>query len=223
MLPQVFPGVLRHTNEGQPSLCTSVSTDIRCRRRQTLWDSRLGPNQTAFAPAVPGCTRCQPDLLLPLHLVLCVPFHVRAAGHVGEGLWKSPPLCNQNIHLYSKIHGGICIDTWSQPLVRIQVQCNATKGVGEKTKQCTLFWGWFLYLVQDILIFWRDLGQLLIIISTTLCKDLVFLKRLCLALADPGRQKQMVWSSWGRREPIGDIFIQTTTKKDILLCKLSQT
>lgn len=179
------------------------------------------PKSNCFCGAglhqVPARSPITPDL------VLFVPFHLRAAGLVGEGLWKSPPLCNQNIHLYSKIHGGICIGTWSQPLLRIQVHCNATEGVGEKIKQCTLSWGWFLYLVQDTLIFWRDLGHLLTIVSTILCKDLVFLKRPCLALADPGRQKQMVWSSWGRREPIGDILIQTITKTDILLCKRSQT
>lgn len=40
-------------------------------------------------------------------------------------------------------------------------------------------------------------------------KDLVFLKGPCLALADPGSQKQI---DVGRRELTGDILIQTTTK-----------
>lgn len=59
-------------------------------------------------------------------------------------------------------------------------------------------------------------------------------------MADPGRQKQIggVLHSWGRREPMGDILIQTTTNhlkeimsfagkwteaQTILLSKVSQT
>lgn len=146
------------------------------------------PKSNSFCSCGAGL---QPDILLPLHLVLLVPFHLRAAGLVGEGLWKSPSLCNRNIHLYSNNHAGICRDTWSQPTVRTQVHCNAAKGAGEMIKQCALSWGWYLHLAQDTLIFLRDLGHLLTIVSTILGKGLEFLKGPCLVLADPGRQNQI--------------------------------